>query len=239
MNSPIADGMGRYGRRMELITSTFTIAAKDGADWGVAVASRVLAVGGIVPAVESSVGAIATQATVNVAWKGQGLTLLRAGEPAQAVVARLVAGDAAADRRQLAVVDRDGGVAAHTGSACRSWAGHQEGTGFVVAGNILSGPEVIAAMAESFLGQSGELALRLVSALAAGDRAGGDARGRQSAAVTVARAGGGIEGMDDRLLDLRVDDHSDPVGELARIVQLGIEEYQRGFADLSDETGGG
>lgn len=129
-------------------------------------------------------------------------------------------------------------MAAHTGSACRSWAGHHEGPGFVVAGNILSGPEVIAAMAESFMGQTGELALRLVGALAAGERAGGDVRGRQSAAVPIARAGGGIEGMDDRLLDLRVDDDSDPVGELARIVLLGIEEYQRGFADPSDETGG-
>lgn len=221
--------------RSNTTTSTFTIAATDGRDWGVAVASRVLAVGGIVPAVESMVGAIATQATVNVAWKADGLRLLRSDESARSVVQSLVASDATPEGRQVAVVDRRGGVAAYTGPGCRAWAGHSEGTGFVVAGNILAGPQVVTAIVESFRGATGELALRLVTAVRAGDLAGGDSRGRQSAAVVVARSQGGIEGLDDRLLDLRVDDHSDPVGELMRLVQLGIAEYQRGFAEPADE----
>ena len=177
--------------RARVVTSTFTIVATDGIDWGVAVASRVLAVGGIVPALESLVGAVATQATVNVAWKSEALRLLRANEPAQSVVQKLVAEDVAPEGRQVAVVDREGRVAAYPGPGCRRWAGHHEGSGFAIAGNILSGPQVIAAMADSFTAQTGALALRRVTSLSAGDHVGGDARGRQSAAIMVARSHGG------------------------------------------------
>jgi len=212
-------------------TGTFTIVATDGTDWGVAVASRALAVGAMVPAVESQIGAIATQAQVNVAWKAEGLALLRRGEPARAVVDALVKSDAAPGNRQLAVLDGQGQVAAYTGPACRDWAGHIEGEGFVAAGNILAGEGVLAALAESFRSSQGELARRLVEALQAGDMAGGDSRGKQSAAVVVARFKGGIEGLDDRLLDLRVDDHPQPVPELLRLVELGVAAYRQGFAD--------
>lgn len=218
-----------------MITSTFTIAATDGVDWGVAVASRVLAVGGIVAAVSAKVGAIATQATVNVAWKAEGLQMLRDGLSAPEVVQALVAGDDAPQGRQLAVVDRHRQVAAHTGSACRPWAGHHLGTGLVVAGNILSGPEVLSAMVASFQSEGGELARRLARALRAGDISGGDARGRQSAAIVVARRGGGIEGRDDRLLDLRVDDHPQPLEELLRLAELGVAAYRSGFAERAEE----
>jgi uncharacterized Ntn-hydrolase superfamily protein len=219
-------------RAQERITSTFTIAATDGIDWGIAVASRVLGVGGIVPAAIAGVGLIATQATVNVAWKSEGLQMLRDGLTAADVVRALVATDPAPEGRQVAVVDRGGRTAAYTGPGCRDWAGHTEGSSFVVAGNILAGPEVLSAMAASFEAGSEELAWRLATALGAGDLSGGDARGRQSAALIVVRAGGGIQGRDDRLLDLRVDDHPHPVKELLRLTRLGINAYQSGFAEV-------
>ena len=218
-----------------MVTSTFTIVATDGIDWGVAVASRVLAVGGIVPGVIAQVGAIATQAQVNVAWKAEGLQMLGDGMSAPEVVQALVTGDDAPQVRQLAVIDRNHQVAAHTGSACRPWAGHQQATDLVVAGNILTGPDVLSAMVESFSSGGGELASRLARALRAGDLRGGDARGRQSAALVVARRGGGIEGRDDRLLDLRVDDHPQPVLELLRLAKLGVAAYQSGFAEVPRE----
>ncbi|MGP8250352.1 MAG: DUF1028 domain-containing protein [Candidatus Dormibacteria bacterium] len=214
----------------ERITSTFTIAASDGVDWGIAVASRVLGVGGIVPAAIAGVGLVATQATVNVAWKTEGMQMLREGRAAAEVVRALVAADPAPEGRQIAVVDSNGKTAAFTGPSCRPWAGHKEGNSFVVAGNILAGPEVLSAMVASFEAGGDELAWRLVTALSAGDLSGGDARGRQSAALMVVRARGGIGGRDDRLLDLRVDDHRQPVEELLRVTRLGIAAYQSGFA---------
>jgi uncharacterized Ntn-hydrolase superfamily protein len=234
--SPLKFPPGSVGDPAERVrgtasTGTFTIVATDGIDWGVAVASRALGVGGIVPAVASQIGAIATQARVNVAWKSEGLLLLRRGESARAVVDVLVASDATPDNRQLAVLDGQGRVAAYTGPGCRKWAGHTEGERFVTAGNILAGPEVIAAIAGSFRSSQGELARRLVTALRAGDIAGGDSRGKQSAAVVVARSKGGIEGLDDRLLDLRVDDHPNPIQELIRLVELGIAAYEQELAD--------
>ena len=157
--------------------------------------------------------------------------MLQRGEGARAVVDALVASDAAPSYRQLAVLDGRGQVAAYTGPDCRNWAGQTEGDGFVAAGNILAGPEVLRAIAETFSGSSGELARRLAAALRAGDKAGGDSRGKQSAAVVVARSQGGIEGLDDRLLDLRVDDHPNPVAELVRLVELGVASYESGFAE--------
>ena len=203
-----------------MITSTFTIVATDGEEWGVAVASRVLAVGAIVPAADASLGVVATQAAVNVGWKRAGMSLLRQGKPAQQAVDLLVAEDPSPDARQLIVLDRAGRAAAHSGERCQQWSGHIVGDGFAVAGNLLAGAEVIASMASAYRSSAGPLAERLLLTLESGDSAGGDRRGRQSAAVQVVRPTGGIDGLDDRVCDLRVDDHPDPVRELRRLAGI-------------------
>jgi len=201
---------------------TFSLVARspDGTQWGIAVASKFLAVGAVVPAASHGIGAIATQSYANVAYKADGLRLLAEGRTAQEVVDALTSADDGRDQRQLGVVDRDGGAASFTGSACHDWAGGRTGVGFAAQGNILTGPEVIDALAQAFEGTAGSLATRLTTALLAADRAGGDSRGRQSAAVYVVSAGGGYGGGDDVLVDLRVDDHEDPVPELRRLVVL-------------------
>jgi uncharacterized Ntn-hydrolase superfamily protein len=203
-----------------VITSTFTIVATDGEEWGVAVASRVLAVGAIVPAADARWGAVATQAGVNVGWKQAGLSLLRKGNSAQQTVDHLVAVDESPDVRQLIVLDRTGQAAAYSGKDCQKWAGHILGEGFAVAGNLLSGAAVIESMASAYRSSAGPLAQRLLLSLESGDSAGGDRRGRQSAAVQIVRLAGGIDGLDDRVCDLRVDDHSDPVAELRRLASI-------------------
>lgn len=203
---------------------TFSIAAWDGSasppEWGVAVASKFLAVGAAVPWVRAGAGAIATQALANLGYGPGGLDLLAGGAGAADVVARLTAADEGRDDRQLGVVDASGGAATFTGSACFDWAGGVAEDGFACQGNILTGPEVVDAMAGAFRATTGELAVRLLSALKAGDDAGGDRRGRQSAALYVAREGGGYGGGVDRAVDLRVDDHLTPVDELARLWRI-------------------
>jgi len=203
-----------------VITSTFTIVATDGEEWGVAVASRVLAVGAIVPEADGSWGVVATQATVNVGWKRAGMSLLRQGKPAQETIDLLVAEDPSPDVRQLIVLDGAGRAAAHSGERCQQWAGHIVGDNFAVAGNLLAGAEVIAAMASAYRSSTGPLVERLLLSLETGDAAGGDRRGRQSAAVQIVRLAGGIDGLDDRVCDLRVDDHPDPVRELRRLAGI-------------------
>ena len=202
--------------------ATFSIVARDphNGDLGVAVQSKFLAVGSVVSWARAGAGAIATQALANISYGPEGLRLLEQGLPAETVLNQLVAADADRDHRQLGIVDRDGRAAAYTGSACLDWAGHETGDGFACQGNILAGPEVVRAMAERFRQSDGELAERLVAALHAGQEAGGDQRGRQSAALYVARAGGSYGGLLDRYIDLRVDDHPDPIVELERILQL-------------------
>jgi uncharacterized Ntn-hydrolase superfamily protein len=203
-----------------VITSTFTIVATDGAEWGVAVASRVLAVGAIVPEADARWGVVATQATVNVGWKRAGMSLLKRGKSAQQTVDQLVAEDASPDVRQLIVLDRGGRAAAHSGEECQHWSGHIVGEGFAVAGNLLAGEEVIESMASCYQSAAGSLAQRLLLSLESGDSAGGDRRGRQSAAVQIVRLSGGLDGLDDRVCDLRVDDHPDPVRELRRLAGI-------------------
>ena len=203
-----------------MITSTFTIVATDGKEWGVAVASRVLAVGAIVPAADASWGVVATQAAVNVGWKRAGMSLLQGGCSAQLAVDRLVAEDARPDVRQLIVLDRAERAAAHSGEDCQRWAGHIVGEGFAVAGNLLAGEAVIASMASAYRSSAGPLVQRLLLSLESGDSAGGDRRGRQSAAVQVVRLAGGIDGLDYRVCDLRIDDHPDPVRELRRLASI-------------------
>jgi uncharacterized Ntn-hydrolase superfamily protein len=201
---------------------TFSIVARDpvSSELGIAVASKFLAAGAVVPWARADVGAIATQALANVRYGPHGLDLLATGLSAAEALDRLTGPDADADQRQAGIVDAAGGAATHTGPACIPWAGGRTAPGVAVQGNILAGPAVVDAMLDAFLGGSGRLAERLVSALLAGDRAGGDARGRQSAAVLVVRAEGGYLGLDDRAIDLRVDDHADPVPELARILAI-------------------
>ncbi|GAA4445769.1 DUF1028 domain-containing protein [Phytohabitans houttuyneae] len=202
---------------------TFSIVARsaDGQLHGVAVASKFLAVGAVVPAAEAQVGALATQAHANLAYRPQGLALLRTGVAASDVVAGLVAADAGRASRQLGVVGADGDGATYTGEDCHDWAGGACGPGWAAQGNILAGPEVIDAMRDAWTGAGdGPFPARLVSALRAGDEAGGDRRGRQSAALLVVAKSGGYGGGSDVLVDLRVDDHPDPVAELARLLDI-------------------
>ncbi|MEI2819960.1 MAG: DUF1028 domain-containing protein [Marmoricola sp.] len=205
---------------------TFSIVGRsaDGASWGVAVASKFLAVGSAVPAAVAQVGAIATQADANVAWKGLALSLLDDGATASVAVQRLIEDDEGRDHRQVGIVDATGGAATYTGTECLDWAGgvtseHAEGS-CAIQGNVLTGPEVVDAMLGAWQSTSGDLAQRLMAALIAGDEAGGDRRGRQSAALLVVRDGAGYSGGDDIAVDLRVDDHSAPIPELMRLLCL-------------------
>ncbi len=208
-------------RRVQSPTvATFSICATDGRDFGVAVASKFLAVGSVVPWAGAGIGALATQAMANTSYGPRGLQLLSEGLPAQQVVERLTAADPERDHRQLGIVDRDGGSSTYTGSACFDWAGGRTAPGCAGQGNILSGPEVADALLDTFLASSGDLCDRLLAALSAGDEAGGDRRGRESAALLVVRKGGGYGGLDDRMIDLRVDDHPEPVMELQRLARL-------------------
>ncbi len=203
---------------------TFSIVARsaDGQSWGVAVASKYLAVGNAVPAAVAGVGAVATQAVVNVAYKGLALAHLDTGASASVTVQHLIEEDPERDHRQVGVVDAEGVAASYTGTQCHGWAGGLTGDGYAVQGNILAGPEVVAEMERAFLGCEADLPLatRLLAALRAGEQAGGDRRGRQAAALLVVRDGAGFDGMDDVAVDLRVDDHPDPMTELARLLDL-------------------
>lgn len=197
---------------------TFSIVAWDeqAREWGVAVASKFLAVGSVVPWARAGTGALATQAQANLTYGPAGLELLDR-HSAEEVVSMLTAGDDDRQHRQLAVVDRYGGSAAFTGSECFPWAGAVSGPGFSCQGNILTGPGVVDAMVSAFQDEEGGLADRLLAALHSGESAGGDKRGRQSASVLVVRDEGGYLGGSDVAVDLRVDDHSEPVEELSRL----------------------
>lgn len=201
---------------------TFSIAARDpeNGDLGVAVASKFLAVGSAVPWARAEVGAIATQSYVNTSYGPRGLSLIEEGLSAEETIDRLVSDDDGRESRQVGLVDVLGRTAAYTGTGCYDWAGHLVRADFTCQGNILTGPETLDAMAGGFQEAQGELADRLVAALSAGDQAGGDRRGKESAAVLVVREGGGYGGFNDIYVDLRVDDHPDPVLELARLLGL-------------------
>jgi uncharacterized Ntn-hydrolase superfamily protein len=203
---------------------TFSIVARseDGDSWGVAVASKFLAVGSVVPAAVAGIGAVATQADANVAWKTEVLGMLDDGATAAVALERLIEDDEAASHRQAGVVDAEGRAAAHTGADCLPWAGDLVGDGVSMQGNVLTGPEVLDAMRSAWDAGAGEpdLGRRLLGALQAADEAGGDRRGRQSAALLVVRDGAGYGGLDDVAVDLRVDDHADPCRELARLLDL-------------------
>lgn len=202
--------------------ATFSIVARDPetGDLGVAVQSKFLGVGAVVPWARADVGAVATQAWANTRWGPEGLALLGKGLSAERTLDLLVERDPGRAWRQAGIVDASGRAASYTGEKALDWAGGVTGDGYACQGNILAGPEVAREMARGFESAEGPLAERLVAALAAGQAAGGDRRGRQSAALLVVRRGGGYSGFDDRMIDLRVDDHERPIEELGRLLAL-------------------
>lgn len=201
---------------------TFSIVAYDAGtkQWGIAVESKFLAAGAVVPYAQAGAGAVATQAHANTSFGPRGLALMAQGLSADIVVQALLANDPESDRRQVGLVDASGRAAAHTGARCLNWAGHVVGAGYTCQGNILAGPDVVQAMARAYEAAQGELAERLLAALQAGQDAGGDRRGQQGAGLLVVQAAGGYGGFNDRLIDLRVDDHAAPIAELRRILAL-------------------
>jgi uncharacterized Ntn-hydrolase superfamily protein len=205
------------------VVATYSIVGCDleAKQWGVAVQSKFLAVGSVVPWAEPEVGAVATQAYANPSYGPNGLALLREGLSAGEVVDRLTSEDEGRDERQLGVVDAQGESASWTGPGCNDWAGHRTGQGYAAQGNILVGEETVAALARTYE-ENAHLSLvqRLIECLAAAQAAGGDRRGQQSASVLVVQRNGGYAGLSDSLVDLRVDDHERPVQELRRIYGL-------------------
>jgi uncharacterized Ntn-hydrolase superfamily protein len=202
--------------------STFSIVGHDpeSQEWGIAVQSKFLAVGAVVPWARAGVGAVATQSYANTAFGPDGLDLMARGLGAQEALDQLVAGDDGRARRQVGMVDAEGGAATFTGDECHAWAGGFTGTHFAVQGNILVSGATVDAMAKTFEEAQGELSDRLVAALAAGQSAGGDRRGQQSASVLVVRPEGGYAGHNDRYMDLRVDDDPAPIERLQALVDL-------------------
>jgi len=202
--------------------ATFSIVAfdPDTGELGVAVQSKFIAVGAVVPWAAAEVGAIATQSWANTTYGPAGLKLLKAGSAPQEVLEKLLAADRGREQRQVGIVDAKGRAATFTGKRCLPWAGGKTGENYCVQGNILAGPGVVDAMAKAFEAGRGDLGERMIAALSAGQQAGGDKRGKQSAALLIVRKGAGYSGFNDRYRDLRVDDHGEPIKELLRIYRL-------------------
>lgn len=202
--------------------STFSIVAYDPAEkaLGIAVASKFLAVGAVVPWARAGAGAVATQSYANTTFGPQGLDLMQGGASALDTLETLLRADPQASQRQVGMVDASGGSATYTGIDCNAWAGGISGPGYAIQGNILAGPGVLAAMKLAFLESNQFFYWRLYAALRAGDLAGGDRRGRQSAAILVVKPAGGYAGFNDRWIDYRVDDDPDPVDRLGGLLQL-------------------
>jgi uncharacterized Ntn-hydrolase superfamily protein len=201
---------------------TFSIAAHDPTkdEWGVAVQSKFLAVGSAVPWARAGAGAVATQSWANTSYGPRGLAVMEEGMPAEEVIASLTKDDSDRALRQVGVVDAMGNAAAFTGEECYDWAGHVVGQHYACQGNILVSEDTVEAMARTFEETSGSLVDRLLAALQAGQKAGGDRRGQQSAAILVVKEKGGYGGFNDRYVDLRVDEHPTPIHELARLLKL-------------------
>jgi uncharacterized Ntn-hydrolase superfamily protein len=212
--------------------NTFSIVAFDPTtrEWGVTVASRYFSVGSVVPWAEAEVGAVATQANVNVGYGPRGLELLRQGLSAKAVLERLMAEDTfpGKDGRQVAIIDKNGTIAAYTGPAAPNWAGDRQGKTWSAQGNILVGARVPEAMGKAFEETKGDLAERLFAALKAGDDAGGDSRGKQSASMLVVKKGGGRNINNDRLIYINVDDSPAPIPELRRLLDMNLATLYQG-----------
>jgi uncharacterized Ntn-hydrolase superfamily protein len=207
--------------------ATFSIVGRDeeSGELGIAVASRFFAVGSVVPWARADIGAVATQSFANTTFGWRGLELLEKGmSPAEALDSLLV-DDADPHRRQFGIVAADGGSATYTGKDCIPWAGGRAGRNYAAQGNILAGEGVVAAMESTFVTTSGTLADRLYAALLAGERMGGDSRGKQSAALLVVKQGAGYGGFTDRAIDIRVDDHAEPFVELGRLLNYAQMNY--------------
>ena len=222
---------------------TFSIVARDPETdaVGVAVQSKFVGVGAVVPFASADAGAVATQSFANVAYGPDGLGLLREGHAAEDVIERLTSEDDEAEQRQVGVVGQDGSVAAFTGEDCFDHASDRQGGHYTVQGNILENRETVDAMADAFEETDGGLPEKLIAALHAGNRAGGDKRGEQSAALYVAKPGGGYDGKNDRWIDVRVDDHDAPIAELERVfrtydITLLEREDPETFAELDGDT---
>ena len=201
---------------------TFSIVAFDPEDkaWGVAVASKFPAVGAVVPWARAGAGAVATQSFANTSYGPRGLDLMMKGLSAQQALDKLLADDPEKDSRQVGLVDDQGRAASFTGPACFAWAGGRVGPGYACQGNVLTGEQVVKELEHGFLETEGDLPTRLHAALLAADRAGGDRRGRQSAALYVVKAGAGYAGFNYRWMDYRVDDHPDPVPRLGELIEM-------------------
>ncbi len=202
--------------------STFSIVGFDSEEsaLGVAVASKFPAAGAVVPWARADAGAVATQSYANTSFGPRGLEMMAAGKSAQETLQTLIDEDEGRDLRQVGIVDKHGNQATFTGKDCFEWAGGTTGEGYCVQGNILVGGKVLEAMAAAFESSDGPLPERLMTALLAGDRAGGDRRGRQSAGLLVVKPDGGYAGFNDRWIDYRVDDHHDPVPRLKELLEL-------------------
>ncbi|MFB6253557.1 MAG: DUF1028 domain-containing protein [Halobacteriaceae archaeon] len=202
--------------------ATFSIVARDPSKdaVGIAVHSKFISVGSVVPFASADAGAIATQSFANVAYGSDGLQLLREGHSASEVIENLTDEDPEAPQRQVGIVGQDGSIAAFTGEECFDYADDRQGDNYTVQGNILENEETLTAMAETFETHDGELPERMIAALHAGNEAGGDKRGEQSAALYIAKPEGGYDGKNDRWIDVRVDDHENPIDELERIFKL-------------------
>jgi len=202
--------------------STFSIVACDlkQQTWGIAVASKFPAVGSVVPWARAGAGAVATQSLANTSFGPRGLEMMASGLPAEQTLSKLLAHDHEREQRQVGLVDAKGGSATFTGKSCPDWAGGVIGPGYAIQGNILTGAEVINRMEHTFLDTKAELPERLFAALAAGHRAGGDRRGKQSAALYVVKPKSGYGGHNDRWLDYRIDDHLNPILRLGELLEL-------------------
>lgn len=201
---------------------TFSIVGYDPQEkeWGIAVQSKFLGVGAVVPFAKAGVGAVATQSYANTAYGPQALDLMAQGKPAEEVMALITKDDKDKEMRQVGLIDAEGNAATFTGKYCYDWAGGMIGKHFAAQGNILVDEKTVQAMAETFESTEGSLAHRLLMALDAGQEAGGDSRGQQSAALLVVKEQGGYGGYNDRYIDLRIDDHPEPIKELIRIYGL-------------------
>ncbi|MGC4001143.1 MAG: DUF1028 domain-containing protein [Anaeromyxobacter sp.] len=218
--------------------ATFSIVARDPAtgELGVAVASRFFAVGAVVPWARAGVGAVATQAFANTTYGPRGLELMEKGAAPKAALEQLLAADPDREKRQVGMVSASGDSVTYTGKGANSWAGGRSGPDYAIQGNILTGEAVVTAMEKAFLASKGPLGERLYAALAAGDAAGGDSRGRQSAALIVVRAGAGYGGFTDRAIDVRVDDHLQPFQELRRLLDLALvnDAWNQGWTAFTE-----
>ena len=222
------------------LVATYSIVALDPEtdELGVAVQSKFFSVGSVVPWAKAGVGAVATQALCNIRFGPEGLSAMQSGEAPDEALKSLLSSDPMAEHRQVGMIDARGRTAAHTGGECRDFAAHRIGKNYTVQGNLLDGPEVIDAMAAAFeAARHSQLPLAdcLTRALQAGEDAGGDKRGRQSAALLVVRENGGYMGANDRFIDLRVEDHPDPTQELARLLTIHRQFFAERHRSESNE----